>query len=616
MASPITISAATAPTIAPGNDIRIVNPVALSMTWDAGFPNPTFTGAGASKVDPNVTYAGGDTVLIITVTAPFVVGDYLVISDVVFANFTGPTMGRLELEIGAVPTDVDDKIIGILTTGSVEVLTATSTITQNHLEWVNPNDPSYVHTRILARDDGVFPIDPLDLSIARLVVDDVGVMGQKASFDDAGLTDNTKVYYAAFVYDGVDYSAGVETAGRPFDSVSGDVRWAYATGATAMAPPALRFETTSATFVYAVSNDSLLHSMNGSGSVTPGEWPINWTPYRLGGIAQQRPPVIPFTVGGATKGAVFVASQDGTVYAVDADTGLLEWQSLPVGNMLTASPAGIFSAYGAPFDFLVIGSRNSSPANVFRGLDPFDGSIDWTFDNSFAQGGDNLNIGIISGGATVQYQNPGDGSRHFFFASRQLPSPHTVWCVKWDGVTVSLVWSSNLPGITGSPNIDGSPVRLDLYGGRIYVGTNGGEVVALDAATGNVEWTYDTNDGAVKGFLFPQFTTTNLLFSTTNKVWSLSDDGATASLNPNWPATFVPFPSTPLVVPFSTNVLVGSSNGQLYQLDVVDPAVFLTETLGGGSGGVGMPTIDLFNSVIYVGTEEGVIYSIDYPIVP
>ena len=302
-------------------------------------------------------------------------------------------MGSLELEIGAVPNDVDDKIISILTTGSVEVLTATSTTTQNHLEWVNPNDPSYVHTRILARDDGVFPTDPLDLGIARLVVDHVGVMGQKASFDDTGLTDNTKYYYAAFVYDGVDYSAGVETTGRPFDSITGDVRWAYSTGATAMAPPALRFETATTTFVYAVSNDSLLHSMNGSGSITPGEWPTNWTPYRLGGIAQQRPPVIPFAVGGATNGAVFVGSQDGTVYAVDANNGLLEWQSAPVGNMLTASPAGIFSAYGAPFDFLVIGTRDSTPPNVFRGLDPFDGSIDWTFDNSFAQGGDNLNIG-------------------------------------------------------------------------------------------------------------------------------------------------------------------------------------------------------------------------------
>ena len=181
---------------------------------------------------------------------------------------------------------------------------------------------------------------------------------------------------------------------------------------------------------------------------------------------------------------------------------------------------------------------------------------------------------------------------------------------------MSLVWSSDLPGIIGSPNIDGSPVRLNLYGGRIYVGTNGGEVVALDAATGNVEWTFDTSDGAVKGFIFPEFATTNLLFSTTNKIWSLSDDGAAASLNPNWPATFVPFPSTPLVVPFSTNVLVGSSNGQLYQLDVVDPAVFVTEKLGDGSGGVGMPTIDIFNSVIYVGTEEGVIYSVDYPILP
>ena len=174
---------------------------------------------------------------------------------------------------------------------------------------------------------------------------------------------------------------------------------------------------------------------------------------------------------------------------------------------------------------------------------------------------------------------------------------------------------SSLSGITGSPKIDGSPIRHIHHGGRIYVGTNEGDVVALDAATGTVEWTFDTADGAVKGFLFPQHGTTKFLLSTTSKVWSLSDDGSSASVTPNWPVT-IAGPSSPLPVPFSTNVLVGSANGLLYQLDVDDPAIFETESLGDGAGGVGMPTIDIFNGVIYVGTEEGVIYAVDYPLVP
>ena len=402
----------------------------------------------------------------------------------------------------------------------------------------------------------------------------------------------------------------------PVRYFSGDVQWTYSTGATALAPPALRFETAAKTFIYAVSNDSIVHSMNGSGGGPPGEWPTNWTPYRLGGPAQARPTVVPFAVGLAAQGAVFVGSQDGTVYAVDAETGLPEWQSLPVGNMLLASPAGIFTDFGAPYHFLVIGTRNSVPPNVFRGLDPDDGSIDWTFDNSSTQGGDDKAMGIISGVASVQYRDPGDGSRHFFFASRSDVSPKTVWCVKWNGLSVSLVWSSDLPGVAGSPNVDGNPIPRGLYGGRLYVGTNAGEVVALDAASGDVEWIFDAADGAIKGFLFPQFGTTNLIFSTTNKVWSLRDDGAGYTVNSNWPIDFVPNPSTPLYIPGTSTILVGSSDGHLYQLDTINPASFVKEKLGDGSGRVGTPAVDVRNLVIYVGTEQGIFYATTYPLTP
>ena len=239
-----------------------------------------------------------------------------------------------------------------------------------------------------------------------------------------------------------------------------------------------------------------------------------------------------------------------------------------------------------------------------------------TFDNSSSQGGDDTAFGIVSAGASIQYQDPGNGSRLFFFASRTDSSPDTVWCVKWDGASVSLDWSSNLPGVLGSPNVDGSPIRFDIYGGRIYVGTNAGEVVALDAATGNVVWIFDSSDGAIKGFLFPRFGTTDLFFSTINRVWSLRDDGASYSVNSNWPAGFVPNPSTPVLVPGTSTVLVGSSDGHLYQLDAGNPATFLREKLGDASGGVGTPTVDVFNSFIYVGTEQGIFYSVTYPITP
>ena len=126
-------------------------------------------------------------------TSPFAIGDYLVLTDMYFWNFVGPSAGSLELEVGAVPADTDDKTVTILVTEPVDAFTATSTSLNNHLEWANPNDPLYAHTRILARDDGVFPTDPLDLVNARLVIDDAGFAGQKASVDDNGLTNDRDV---------------------------------------------------------------------------------------------------------------------------------------------------------------------------------------------------------------------------------------------------------------------------------------------------------------------------------------------------------------------------------------------------------------------------------------
>ena len=616
LAAPVSVSDAETPVIAPGNDIHIVIPAALDMTWDSGILTPVFGGPAAAKVDPNVAYVNGDKTLVVTVTAPFAVGDYIVLSDVYFANFVGPTSGSLELEIG-VPQDTDDKVIAIRVSEPVDVITATSTSANNHLEWVNPNDPGYVHTRILARDDGVFPSGPFDVN-ARFVADHPGTAGLKASIDDGSLVNGQTYHYTAFVYDGSEYSAGVTTTGRPFDNGSGDVRWAYSTGYTALVPPALRFESPTVTYVYAVSNDSRVHAMNGSGSASPGKWPTNWYPFTLGGPAQSRVPVLPFAIGGASQGAVLLGSEDGTVYAIDADTGEKEWQSTVLGDRLLASPAGIFTNYGAPFSFLVIGTRNSATANVFHGLDPTDGDVEWTFDNSSAQSGDDLDIGVISGTGSVQYQDPGDGSRYFYFTSRSSTSVNTVWCVKWDdGLSaVDLVWASDLPGVSGSRNVDGSPVLSTLYGGRVYVGTTGGEVVALDAATGTVKWIFNAMDGPIKKLVFPQYGSTNLFFSTTNKVWSLRDDDTSATPNTNWPASFIPTPSTPAFVVTTTHVLVGSGDGHLYQLDVTDPAIFEREKLGDGAARIGMPTIDLRNDVIYVGSESGIVYAVDYPLLP
>ena len=62
-------------------------------------------------------------------------------------------------------------------------------------------------------------------------------------------------------------------------------------------------------------------------------------------------------------------------------------------------------------------------------------------------------------------------------------------------------------------------------------------------------------------------------------------------------------------------MLVGAGDGKLYQIDVTDQSL-VSVTLGDGVGAVGAPTFDGLNDVIYVGTDQGIIYAVEYPLVP
>ncbi|GMR22861.1 MAG: hypothetical protein BMS9Abin37_1238 [Acidobacteriota bacterium] len=490
----------------------------------------------------------------------------------------------------------------------VPFFTARATAGQNKLEWLNPAAGLYASTKILRRVEPACPSGPTD-PVATVVVNTgvAGPGGKDSIVDDdggVGLANNTTYCYVAYVdADGLDttFSSGKQVKARPFDT-SGRVKWAYSTAAASMAPPGLRFSGGNAT-VYAVSNDSILHAIQGGAG--GGSWPVGWTPRRLGGPAQARPPVLPFTVGSAANGVALLGSQDGNVYAINADDGSQTW-SQNIATMVQAAPAGNFLFYDAlAKDVVLVGTRNSASANALVALNLNDGLPVWSFTNAATQGGDNTDIGIISGSVSVDY-----ATRRLFFASRQRAggSANTIWCIDFDSGSPSLVWARPIG------DIDGSPI---LWGGVVYVGTNAGSLYGLDAATGNNNWPpLALGDGAIKGFVFPQFGTGNRFVSTIGNVWSIADSGAARSVNLGWPVTSanVPSPSIPTYVPGSSEVLVGSSDGNLYQLNVTTPVPTLSVTLGDGGGAVGAPTMDLLNSMIYVGTAQGVIYGVEFPL--
>jgi outer membrane protein assembly factor BamB len=262
--------------------------------------------------------------------------------------------------------------------------------------------------------------------------------------------------------------------------------------------------------------------------------------------------------------------------------------------VLQANPAGFFSALrpGSP-DLLFVGTRNASSANTLYALDPASGATVTSFDN-----GGGPPIGIITGIA-VDYL-----TARVYFTSRGAGggSPDTLWCLAWTGSSLGSVWSLDVG------DVDGSPV---LHGGRIYVGTNAGEVKAIDPAGPTVKWTYSTGDDAVKGYVAPQFGSTplRLFFSTTTQVWAIDAGDTSAAFA--WSVATIPGPSTPLFVPGSTDLLVGSSNGALYQLSTGGA---VTGSLSLGTGGLGSPARDAVNELVHVGSTAGVLHTVALPL--
>ena len=472
-----------------------------------------------------------------------------------------------------------------------QFLTATAADQSNVVEWLNPSSGGYGSTMVRWSTGG-YPADPTD---GTLLVDQNDGLSGKGSFTHSGLTNDTTYYYSAFVDNGSgEYSARKTVSARPFDT-SGPVSWAYSTGASALAPPGVGS-------VFGVANDRVLHSMDTDGG--GGVWPTGWTPLAMNGPAQGRPAVVPVNLGAATKVA-FLGSQEGRVYAVDANSGQQLWASPVLAGMVQGGVAGMFAQFGGIADVILAGTRNAAADNVLAAMNVADGTVAWTFTNSVAQGGDDGGIGMISSTPFIDYA----GSRAYFTSrSRSGGSNNTVWCVQFNGSSATLLWARALGDIDS---------EITVLGSVVYVGTSGGTVHALDAVTGADLWAapFVTGDGPVKGAIWPNFGTTQVLFSTNTRLWALDNQGATYSML--WSEASIPDPSPPVALPYNGTAYawVGSSDGRLYQLDIdgATPAVtFLT--LGDGSATTGSPAVDTINDIAYVGAEDGRLYAISIPL--
>lgn len=518
------------------------------------------------------------------------IGSYLLVVETTPA--CGPTLVSNEISVEVVSSPPGD---------DVQFFTITSRDSENVLEWVNPPGYDKVRIRYNTGSSCTFPVDP-DLDGA-LLTDRTGPAGGRDRLPHSGLGNGTTYCYTLFVDLGGAWSAGRSNRGRPFDT-SGAVKWAFSTGVLSMTAP-----TVGAAGVLATSNDNVVHAMKRD--LDGGEWPAGWLPVALGGPVQSRSPIVPITVNGSNPVA-YLGSQDGRVYVIDAAAGGTvpePWSTLPVATAVQAAPAGIFTAFGGAFNYLLVGSRNPLGSNnSLIAMNPFTGGIITYFLNGGAAAD---RIGAINAMPAVDYAN-----NRVYFTSVQDPSgaPYTLWALQLGSSPVFAdAWSPqrDLGSLTSSPV---------LMGDRVYVGSliGGGTIHSIDAMTGDagLDRSITLNDGEIRGFPFPDRASNDIWFATALKVWGVNDDGSSLSVKHGGGFSLGAgvTPTSPvLFIPGDHYLYVGGSDGRLHELDTLTPAMNSVQ-LGDGQSAVGAPSLDRETGLIHVGTEAGVFYAVEFPL--
>ena len=341
-------------------------------------------------------------------------------------------------------------------------------------------------------------------------------------------------------------------------------------------------------------------------------------PVSFGGAISSRPTLIDTADDSIAQNVAYVPGQDNFVYAVNTDTGVLDWIVNPVSAPFVASAglqAKLFSGatYTLAQDLVVAGTHNGTTTggNQFVALNANTGATVWTVAGNT---GTVPALDIVNAAPTIDYTH---GAIWFASRSNAGTAQPSLW--KLDPNAGTVLFSAKLGPIDYSPTL--AP-QSDI----LFASVNGGSLLAIDPVTGTTLGSVSPGDGGLKGSVAVATTTLpyTVVFSTSTKVWAYkfactpianvcsTVTGGTFTLL--WGGTAITTPSTPLTFPPMTKVYVGGGDGKIHELDLatgVDGKQRLLNTSAGVT--VGDVSIDTSLSYVIASATDGRVYAFTFP---
>jgi outer membrane protein assembly factor BamB len=167
-------------------------------------------------------------------------------------------------------------------------------------------------------------------------------------------------------------------------------------------------------------------------------------------------------------GKVYTGADDGYIYCLNAYSGSLIWKRFAGGDIPANFGAGVIlrSSPAVVGDRVYVGSLDT---NVYC-LDANSGNVNWTYKT---EGYITSSPAVADGAVYVISQEPASGALY-----------------KLDAKTGSFIWKTELPYqtvFTGGTDMHASPTVAD---GMVFASSNAMVYYGIDAASGNIEWTY------------------------------------------------------------------------------------------------------------------------------